>query len=214
MPRTKTKRQNAVTQAGESTTGERDHAACTAQPATDRRLLDKVAARKRSQLKLRPGKQKGTLTVGAAEGDSVEARLLETTGVAVPDAALHLLKQVAATATDAGQLDEASAMMAMMSGIAPQDELEGMLAAQMVALHTLAMECSKRAMLEGQTYEGVNAGVTRATKLMRTFAGHVEALEKYRNKGQQRITVQHVNVEDGGQAIVGNISTGGQGGGG
>jgi len=45
-------------------------------------------------------------------------------------------------------------------------------------------------------------------KLMGVFNKHVEALNKHRGKGQQNITVKHVNVEAGGQAIVGNVETG------
>jgi hypothetical protein len=33
----------------------------------------------------------------------------------------------------------------------------------------------------------------------------MEALDKHRGKGQQKITVEHVTVEAGGQAIVGNV---------
>jgi hypothetical protein len=40
-------------------------------------------------------------------------------------------------------------------------------------------------------------------KLTRTFA---EALKNYRPKGEQKMTVQHVHVAEGGQAIVGNVS--------
>jgi hypothetical protein len=45
-------------------------------------------------------------------------------------------------------------------------------------------------------------------KLARTFAAQVEALKKYRSAGEQTIRVQHVTVNDGGQAIVGNVSQG------
>src|SRR5215207_2796620 len=46
-------------------------------------------------------------------------------------------------------------------------------------------------------------------KLTRTFTTQVEALKRYRTGGEQRVTVQHVNVNEGGQAIVGNVSGGG-----
>jgi hypothetical protein len=39
----------------------------------------------------------------------------------------------------------------------------------------------------------------------------MEALRKHRNGGKQTVTVQHVNVEDGGQAIVGDVQSGGRG---
>ena len=48
-------------------------------------------------------------------------------------------------------------------------------------------------------------------KLMRTFTAQMEALRKHRHGGKQTVTVQHVNVEDGGQAIVGTVEAGGRG---
>ena len=40
-------------------------------------------------------------------------------------------------------------------GIAPKDEIEGMVAAQLVACHNATMECYRRAMLPGQTHRGL-----------------------------------------------------------
>lgn len=98
--------------------------------------------------------------------------------------------------------------MAILNDIAPQDSLEAMLAVQMLATHTLSLEMMGRAMLSEQTPDGVTENVNRATKLQRTFVQQLEALQKKRNKGQI-IQVQHVNVEAGGQAVVGNVNTGG-----
>ena len=95
-----------------------------------------------------------------------------------------------------------------MAGIAPQDEIEGMLAAQMIACHSSAMECFRRAMIKEQPFEGRNQNLNFANKLSRTYALHMEALDKHRGKGQQKVTVEHVHVHQGGQAIVGNVSTG------
>ena len=47
-----------------------------------------------------------------------------------------------------------------------------------------------------------------AVKLLRTFTAQVEALQRYRGKGQQKVTVEHVNVNAGGQAIVGTVHRG------
>ena len=105
-----------------------------------------------------------------------------------------------------------NATMASLLEIDPQDSTELMLGAQMVTAHNVAMEMARRALLvEGQTDEVVNFNVNRMTKLMRTYTAQMEALNKYRNKGKQKITVkhQHVNVNDGGQAIVGDVNQGG-----
>src|ERR1700692_1425820 len=43
-------------------------------------------------------------------------------------------------------------------------------------------------------------------KLARTFVSQMEALKRYRTGGEQKVTVQHVSVSEGGQAIVGNVT--------
>jgi hypothetical protein len=63
-----------------------------------------------------------------------------------------------------------------------------------------------RAAAPDQSDLGVEVNVNRATKLMRTFASQVEALCRYRGKGEQKMVVEHVNVHKGGQAIVGPVN--------
>ena len=99
--------------------------------------------------------------------------------------------------------------LAILQGIAPQDEVEGMLAVQMVGVHNLAMAAMSRAMITDQTFEGRQAGIDQATKMLRTFTLQMEALKRYRTGGQQRVIVEYVNVHEGGQAIVGNVTHGG-----
>jgi hypothetical protein len=43
-------------------------------------------------------------------------------------------------------------------------------------------------------------------KFARTFVSQMEALKRYRTSGEQKVTVQHVSVSEGGQAIVGNVT--------
>ena len=95
---------------------------------------------------------------------------------------------------------------AALHGIGPRDGLEGLLAVQMVAVHTLAMDCMARAALREQTDLGVEVNINRATKLMRTFANQTEVLDRHRGKGEQKMTVEHVHVYRGGKAIVGQVS--------
>jgi hypothetical protein len=96
-------------------------------------------------------------------------------------------------------------------GIGPKDELEGMMAAQLIAAHSAAMECYRRAMLGEQTFEGRRENLSQANKLSRSFAVLLEALNRHRGKGQQKVTVEHVHVHAGGQAMVGAIATPGGG---
>ena len=50
-----------------------------------------------------------------------------------------------------------------------------------------------------------------ANKLSRTYSTLLEALNRHRGKGQQKVTVEHVHVHEGGQAIVGNVESRGGG---
>src|SRR6516165_2139440 len=93
--------------------------------------------------------------------------------------------------------------------IKPKDEFEGMLAAQLLACHNASMECYRRAMIREQTFEGRRENLNQANKLSRTYAALLEALNHHRGKGQQKVTVEHVHVHSGGQAIVGNVEPGG-----
>jgi hypothetical protein len=96
-------------------------------------------------------------------------------------------------------------------GIGPRDELEGMIAAQLIAAHNAAMECYRRSMLPEQTFEGRREALNQANKLSRTYATLVEALNRHRGKGQQKVTVEHVHVHAGGRAVVGMVETPGGG---
>jgi len=44
-----------------------------------------------------------------------------------------------------------------------------------------------------------------AARLMRAYATQVEVLRRLRNGGQQFVRVEHVHVNDGGQAVIGNV---------
>ncbi|SMX23638.1 hypothetical protein [Boseongicola aestuarii] len=90
----------------------------------------------------------------------------------------------------------------------PADGAEGMLAMQMVGTNDAALECLKRAALPNQTFEGRDMALKHAHKLMTLYAQQLSTLNKHRGKGQQKVTVEHVNVEAGGQAIVGHVAHG------
>jgi hypothetical protein len=98
-----------------------------------------------------------------------------------------------------------SAALAGLVGIGRKDELEAMLASQLIACHNASMECYRRAMIGEQTFEGRRENLSQANKLSRTYATLLEALNRHRGKGQQKVTVEHVHVHEGGQAIVGSV---------
>lgn len=77
-------------------------------------------------------------------------------------------------------------------GIAPENEVEGMYAAQMVAAHAATMECYRRAAITDQHFETSEQNLKLATKASRTFVHLTESLQKLRGKtGQQSVHVHH-----------------------
>ena len=59
-----------------------------------------------------------------------------------------------------------------------------------------------------QTFEKKDAYSNQAIKLMRLFMQQMATFKNYRQKSQQNVTVEHVNVHEGGQAIVGSVTKG------
>lgn len=93
----------------------------------------------------------------------------------------------------------------LYQSLEPADGAEGMLATQMVGTHHAALECLRRAARPNQTFEGRDLALKHAQRFMSLFERQLAALDKHRGKGQQKVTVEHVHVHSGGQAIVGSV---------
>ena len=132
-------------------------------------------------------------------------QLLETIGVADDDVHNYVLTQLVAIMGE----DNMNAGLALLRGIAPQDSTETMLASQMVSVNHLALVMMRRSLNDRLPAGHVESLINRSTKLLKTFATLNESLVKYRNQGKQVIQVQHFNVENHGQAMIGNIGGGG-----
>jgi len=96
--------------------------------------------------------------------------------------------------------------LSILNGIQPKDEIEGMLAIQMIGVHNLAVDALNRAILGGQSFEGRKANVSYVSQMSRAFIMQMEALKKYRTSSQIKMIVGSVSVSDGGQAIVGTVN--------
>lgn len=86
-----------------------------------------------------------------------------------------------------------------------ENPLEAMLHMQMFALHVHAMTM----MHDAQRVSSIDLRekyLATANRLTRTFSKSLEALGKYQRQGQQTIRVETVVVQEGGQAIVGNVT--------
>jgi hypothetical protein len=84
------------------------------------------------------------------------------------------------------------------------------LAIQMACTHAVTMSLLSH--LGGAFGSSRNTAmmVAAVAKLGRTFAAQVEALRKLKNGGSQFVRVEHVHVNDGGQAIIGNVANSGE----
>jgi hypothetical protein len=159
--------------------------------------------------KKRPsGKQPKTLDITDAESREGVHKAI---GGSQSDHWNIILFNQAAKALWTGHSDEETrdrqykATASALIGIAPKDEIEGMMTAQLLAAHNAAMEGYRRAMLPDQTLEGYRENLNQANRLSRTYAILLDALNRHRGKGQQKMTVEHVHVYPGGQAVVGVV---------
>lgn len=103
------------------------------------------------------------------------------------------------------------------------NSMEKMLAHQMALAHSMAMKIGDAAMGEvskiqhGATWGGLKPGAATelqrltnsVSRLMSTYQQGLLTLQRLRTGGNQTVTVQHVNVGAGGQAVIGNVQTGG-----
>lgn len=107
-----------------------------------------------------------------------------------------------------GQEVRAAATIAAMKAFAPTDEVEGMIAAQATAMHFGAMECFRHSMLREQPFEISTKLRKDGANLARGMTEMVAALDRKRGKLPQVIRVERMVVQNGGQAVVGNVQTG------
>ena len=97
-------------------------------------------------------------------------------------------------------------MLSVIKGIEPRDQIEAMLAAQMAAVHMASMTFARR-LAHVETLQQQDSASNAFNKLDSNLRrSDVEALKDYRSRGEQKMTVQHVHVAEGGQAIVGNVN--------
>jgi hypothetical protein len=100
-----------------------------------------------------------------------------------------------------------NASLAFIEGAKPRDEIECALVIQMACTHSAAMSVLG-------TFAGANGygrdvplKASAAARLMRAYATQVETLRRLRNGGSQVVRVEHVHVNEGGQAVIGHVNS-------
>lgn len=154
--------------------------------------------------KLKPAKITGNSTV---DNDVLLAKVAKHYGITDPYLGIKLFTQLATVCN--GDEDKINSAISLVNEINPQNGVEAMLVNQMVSIHMLTMICGAQAASSDQTLNGAKLYFGEVNKLARTFAAQMAALNKHRGKGQQKMTVEHVHVNEGGQAVIGNVDTGG-----
>jgi hypothetical protein len=86
-----------------------------------------------------------------------------------------------------------SAVMTMVAGVGAKDDIEGMIATQLVGAHDAAMECYRRAMNSNVAPQAVADLLNQANKLSRTYSILLESLDKHRGKPPQKVQVEHIH---------------------
>jgi hypothetical protein len=175
--------------------------------ALDRYRAQKAAAPAAPRMKVTNGKKAPTIAPDHPDMPIADALLKEALGTVSVDFRNGLLGQLANAGSRGRQVDEDALnfMLSVVTGIKPKDQLEAMLAAQMAVIHTATMTFTRQ-LANAETIEQQDSAERALNKLARTFAMQMEALKRYRTGGEQKVTVQHVSVNEGGQAIVGNVN--------
>lgn len=138
------------------------------------------------------------------------SQALATTSVDFLDGIISQLAN-AATVGKNPDLGAINFALAVVKGIDPRDQLETMLAAQMAAIHLATMTFARR-LAHVENIPQQDSAERALNKLARTFTTQMETLKRYRTGGEQKVTVHHVTVNEGGQAIVGTVErSGGRG---
>jgi hypothetical protein len=130
---------------------------------------------------------------------------LGTTSSAFVNASLFQLQAAARLPCSGISEIAVNAALAMIEAAAPRDEIEGALAVQMACTHTAAMAVLARLGGGHGSERRVGALGSAAARLLKAYAAQVEVLRRLRHGARQVVRVEHVHVNDGGQAVIGNV---------
>ncbi len=176
--------------------------------------VEEVRARKGSRsraprLKAEFNEQDKNCTVSFDHGDQSLAYALAMYDVGTGDAEFMegILRQIVGLGASGKQVSEEATNFALsvIRSIDPENEVEAMLAAQMAATHLATMTMAGR-LNRVDTIPQQDSAERALNKLARTFTMQMDTLKRYRAKAQQTVRVERVTVEEGGQAVVGDVS--------
>ncbi|TDT73628.1 hypothetical protein BDE40_2401 [Litoreibacter halocynthiae] len=118
-----------------------------------------------------------------------------------------LIKQLSILGSHGKSVDQDATnfVLGYVEAMKPRDATEALLLAQMGAVHQATMMMARR-LNHVENIQQQDAAERAVNKLARTFSTQTDTLKRYRSTGKQVVRVERVNVESGGQAIVGEVS--------
>ena len=179
------------------------------QPTDAEVAAAKEVLRKRSEQPALPAVKSGEGTKLVYDHpDQLVATCLAAVAIGCGDTRLSngFIRQLADVAIRDGKMSgrDVNFAVAVIQGIEPKDTVEALLATQMAVVHSATMDAVAN-LAQAKYVEHRDSALLAVNKLARTFASQVEALKKHRSAGEQTIKVEHVTVNEGGQAIVGIV---------
>jgi hypothetical protein len=160
-------------------------------------------------VRFKVSKNGSDLEIGIDHPDELvgQALIMEVLASADGDFVNGIVSQLANASRRGQDIDEHGLKfkLSVIKGIEARDQLEAMLAAQMAAVHVASMTFAGR-LAHVDDIPQQDSAERAFNKLTRTFAMQMEALNRYRSGAEQKVTLQHVSVAEGGQPIVGNVT--------
>ena len=105
-----------------------------------------------------------------------------------------------------GQEHHTVSALQMLRDIEPRDALEAMIATQAIAAQAASLQAYERANVPDIPLNLQAQQLNLASKLGRAVVDALGAIERKRRGPKQTMNVERVIVEDGGQAIVGQVA--------
>ena len=143
--------------------------------------------------------------------------LCELTGTENGELAKDIIGGASAICGHENYADKINVVLQSLAEQQPNDLNEARLCIQAAALYSQGMNYLERArdvLFDSGTFakqEWHAIFMKTAVKLLDLHTKTISELSRYKQKGEQRIVVQHVQVNDGGQAIVGGVLNSGGG---
>ena len=127
------------------------------------------------------------------------------------DSTLNNLRDIMSYCTKTGGKDieattqKINAILSTLDSLKPTDNIEHMLISQMLLTNDLIMRYATENASPSNFFESDNINQKKFFQTSKLFIQQLDALGKFRRGGEQKVTVQHVNVSNGGQAVVTQI---------